>query len=226
MAIHPDGSLYITDFLRRAILKASPAGELSVFCDSYLDGQLLRGPNEITFGPNGQIYFTDPGETWRGQNTGALSRVNKYGKAEVVWDGLEFTNGLDFSPDGETLYVVESTTGRILRAHLRDDGTLDEPPQELIRFGGRVGPDGIRLAANGNLYVALFGHGEIAVVSPVGEIVDRLRIPGLYPTNCIFRFGDLFVCEGQTGAIWRFAVGVEGVPSYAEKIWQGANSQS
>lgn len=220
VTIHSDGALFITDIVRRAIFKASPAGELSVFCDSYQDGQLLRGPNEITFGPNGQIYFTDPGEAWRGQRMGALSRINEYGKAELLADGLEFTNGLDFSPDGKMLYVVESTTGRILRARLRDEGMLDEPLHEFVRFGGRVGPDGIRFAANGDLYVTLFGHGEIAVVSPAGEVIDRIRIPGLFPTNCIFHGSDLLVCEGQTGAIWKFALGVEGVPSYAENIWR------
>lgn len=219
VAIHPDGSLYITDITRRAIFKSSPAGELSTFCDSYQDGQPLRGPNEIAFGPNGQIYFTDPGDTWRGDRTGALSRVNEHGKAEFLADGLEFTNGLDFSPDGNTLYVVESTTGKILRARLRTDGNLDEPLHEFMRFGGRVGPDGIRFAANGDLYVTLFGHGEIAVVSPAGEVRDRLRLPGLFPTNCIFRGTDLLVCEGQTGSIWKIAVAIAGLPSYAERIW-------
>ena len=220
VAIDRDGSLYITDINLRKIFRATPTGELSVFCDTYQDGQPLRGPNEITFGPNGGVYFTDPGDAWRGQRCGALSRINEHGKAELLADGLEFSNGLDFSPDGRMLYVVESTTGRILRARVRDDGMLDDRLSEFVVFEGRVGPDGIRFAANGDLYVTLFGHGEIAVVSPVGKVIDRLRIPGLFPTNCIFRGSDLLVCEGQTGAIWKLAVGVEGVPSYAQRIWQ------
>src|SRR6185312_9996569 len=108
---------------------------------------------------------TDPGDAWRGQRWGALSRVNENRKAELLADGLEFTNGLDFSPDGEMVYVVESTTGRVLRAPLRDDGMLNGELSEFVSFNGRVGPDGIRFAANGDLYVTLFGQGEVAVVS-------------------------------------------------------------
>ena len=81
---------------------------------------------------------------------------------------LEFTNGLDFTPDGGEICVVETTTGKVLRAALAGDGTLAEPLREFVRFEGSVGPDGIRFAASGNLYVTLFGRGQVAVVSPEG----------------------------------------------------------
>ncbi len=96
---------------------------------------------------------------------------------------------------------METTTGRVLRAALADDGTLAEPLREFVRFEGSVGPDGIRFAASGNLYVTLFGRGQVAVVSPEGRVIDRLRVPGLFPTNVIFAGRSLLVCEGQTGAI-------------------------
>ena len=75
------------------------------------------------------------------------------------------------------------------------------------------------MSAKGNVYVTLFGHGQIAVLSPSGKVIDRLRIPGLFPTNAIFEGTDLLVCEGQTGAIWRLSVGEEGIPSYAQRAW-------
>ena len=53
-------------------------------------------------------------------------------------------------------------------------------------------------------------------------MIDRLRVPGLFPTNVIFAGRSLLVCEGQTGAIWKLEVGEEGVPSYSQKIWQQA----
>ncbi len=219
VAIHPDGSLYITDHAHQKLFKSSSEGSLEVFCDRYQDGTSLNGPNEILFGPNGRIYFTDPGKAWRGRPGGRLSRVSEEGLAEVLADGLEFTNGLDFSPDGSRIYVVETTTGKVLTALLDREGRLAEALTEFVHFGGRVGPDGIRVAANGDLYVTLFGHGQIAVVSPEGDEIDRLRVPGLFPTNVIFRGTNLLVCEGQTGAIWRFNLGVKGVLSYAERIW-------
>ena len=219
VTIHPEGSVFISDYVLRKLFKSSSQGSLEVFCDRYRDGTSLRGPNEILFGPNGILYFTDPGQAWRGKPGGRLSSVSEEGLAEVLADGLEFTNGLDFSPDGSRIYVVETTTRRVLTALLDSTGGLAEDLTELTSFEGRVGPDGIRVAANGYLYVTLFGHGQIAVLSPEGKEIDRLRLPGLYPTNVIFRGTDLLVCEGQTGAIWALDVGVEGVLSYAERVW-------
>lgn len=220
VVVAPEGHLFISDNQKRMIFRADAAGGLEEFCGRYRDGSRLRGPNEIALGPDGRIYFTDPGRAWRGRPEGALSRVDESGRAELLADGLEFTNGLDFTPDGKEICVVETTTGKVLRAALAADGTLAEPLREFVRFEGSVGPDGIRFAAGGNLYVTLFGRGQVAVVSPEGEVIDRLRVPGLFPTNVIFLGRSLLVCEGQTGAIWKLEVGEEGVPSYSQRSWQ------
>ena len=212
MVVAPEGHLFISDNQKRMIFRADAGGGLEEFCGRYRDGSRLRGPNEIALGPNGRLYFTDPGGAWRGRPEGALSRVDRSGRAELLAEGLEFTNGLDFTPDGREICLVETTTGRVLRAALADDGTLAEPLREFVRFEGSVGPDGIRFAASGNLYVTLFGRGQVAVVSPEGRVIDRLRVPGLFPTNVIFAGRSLLVCEGQTGAIWKLDVGEEGVP--------------
>ncbi|MFN0165919.1 MAG: SMP-30/gluconolactonase/LRE family protein [Bryobacteraceae bacterium] len=226
VAAHPDGSLLISDHSRKTIFRATADGELTVYCDRYADGTPLRGPNEIAFGPNGHLYFTDPGPAWRGRPLAALSRVGAHQKAEVLADGLEFSNGFDLDPAGEMIYVADSVAGRILRAPLAPDGSLAGPLAEFVRFEGRIGPDGLRFARSGNLYVTLFGRGQVAVVSPAGEIAGRIRVPGLFPTNCIFLGRDLLVCEGQTGAIWRIAVGEEGLPSYAQTVWDRGRSQT
>ena len=222
VVVAPDERLFISDNQKRMIFRADAGGGLEEFCGRYRDGSRLRGPNEIALGPNGRIYFTDPGRAWRGRPQGALSRVDGSGRAELLAEGLEFTNGLDFTPDGGEICVVETTTGKVLRAALAGDGTLAEPLREFVRFEGSVGPDGIRFAASGNLYVTLFGRGQVAVVNPEGRVIDRLRVPGLFPTNIIFSGCSLLVCEGQTGAIWKLEVGEEGVPSYSQRIWQGA----
>jgi UDP-N-acetylglucosamine 3-dehydrogenase len=226
VAIHPDGSLFITDHSRKTIFRATGEGALRVYCDRYADGTPLRGPNEIAFGPNGGLYFTDPGSSWRGRPLGALSRVGANQTAELLADGLEFSNGFDFSPAGDRIYVAESAAGKILCAPLAPDGSLAAPLAEFTRFEGRIGPDGLRFARSGNLYVTLFGRGQVAVISPGGAQIETIRVPGLFPTNCIFRGSDLLVCEGQTGAIWRIAVGEEGLPSYAKTVWDGSRSKT
>jgi gluconolactonase len=224
VAIQPDGAFLVTDFLERKIFRVSPEGRIEGSFGCYQDGSPLRGPNEITLGPNGQVYFTDPGNAWRGRATGAIARLGSDGRAEVLADNLEFTNGMDFSPDGHWLYVAESTSGKILRAPLASDGRLASALGDFVRFPGRVGPDGIRFSATGDLYVALFGQGLIAVVGPDGAIVDQLRVPGLFPTNVIFDGTELLVCEGQTGSIWSLSLGVEGLRSFSQRVWNTTRS--
>ena len=225
VAIHPDGSIYISDHALRKIFRATPDGQFSTFRDCYADGKPLRGPNEIAFGPNGLLYFTDPGDGWRGNPIAGLAMVDTGGNVQLLADGLEFSNGIEFSPDGSTIYVVESAANRVLHAPLRSDGTLARPLVELVRFEGRIGPDGLRCAANGELYVTLWGHGEIAVIAPDGKIVDRIQLPGQFPTNAIFLGTDLLVCEAQTAAIWKLPLDVEGIPSYAQRVWQTSSPQ-
>ena len=219
IAIHPDGRLFITDWRQRKIYVASPDGELSVYCDHYGDGTGLRGPNEISFSPNGQLYFTDPGDAWRGIRTGALSRVTSTGVAEILADGFEFTNGLDFDPKGEMIYFADTTSPGIFRAPLDSTGALLSAPTEFIAFPATQRPDGIRFAANGDLYVTLFGAGKVVVVHSNSASEDYLTLPGLFPTNLVFHNGSTFVCEGQTGSVWKFDDGIEGCPTYAEKVW-------
>jgi len=223
-AVHPDGRLFVTDLVKRTIYQVSTSGAVGVLCDSYQTGEPLRGPNEIALGPNGDVYFTDPDDAWRGNPTGRVSRVLPDGKAEVLAEGLEFSNGLDFSPCQQFLYVADSTRSAVLRARLGATGRLAEPLQVFIQFAPTIRPDGIRFAADGTLYVALFGAGAVVAVDQEGKVNREIRMPGLFPTNIIFRDGALLVCEGQTAAIWRYRLGIEGVPSYAERVWLAAHN--
>lgn len=214
VAIGRDGRVFISDHSKKTIFRGLTEPDVEVHCDRYRTGAPLRGPNEIAFGPSGHLYFTDPGNAWRGRATGAFSRVLEDRAAEVLAADLEFTNGFDFSPSGDAVYLAESTTGKILRAALNGDGTLAQPFEEFFHFEGRLGPDGVRVARSGNLYVTMFGHGLIGVVSPEGRLLEQLRVPGLFPTNCIFKQRALLVCEAQTGAIWEIETAEEGAPPW------------
>ena len=85
---------------------------------------------------------------------------------------MGITNGIDLSPDDQTLYVSESETGQIWS--YRIDGNDLKNPDMLISFGSDV--DGLRTDADGTHFVARPDDGVIGVLKP-----DKTRLPTSRP---------------------------------------------
>jgi len=73
------------------------------------------------FGPEGDYWVSDSGH-WQGRD-GVIYRVRPNGERRVWFDGArEFPNGMALHPDGEHLYIVESTLPGISRVRIASDG--------------------------------------------------------------------------------------------------------
>jgi len=59
----------------------------------------------------------------------------------------------------------------------------------LIEFPD-FGMDGMRCDANGNLYIARYGKGVVAVVSAEGKLMREITLTGKKPTNVAFGGND------------------------------------
>ena len=175
---------------------------------SEVDGRTLDGPNDLAFGPDGRLYFTDPrGDANPAHNDrpGRIYAIDAAtGEGELVIElGPVFPNGIAFLADG-TLVWTESFTRRVVA--LRDGRT-----EVLVELPERHAPDGMCVGADGKLYVAsTFSH-AVSVVEG-GQIVDKLMCGDGMPTNCCFGGTDLYVTESRRGTIWRFPLGVTGLP--------------
>ena len=195
-----DGALLVADYSGRAVLRVDPATRaVSVF--ARLDG--AHQPNDIAQAPDGTLYASDP--DWANPDNGQLWRIDRDGRASLLETGMGTTNGIEVSPDGRRLYVNESVQRTVWVYDRGDDGALSSK-RLLIRFDDH-GMDGMRCDADGNLYIARYGAGVVAIVSPAGQLLREVPLRGRKPTNVAFGGADgrqVFVTLQDRGAIETF----------------------
>ncbi len=171
-------------------------------------GLRLEGPNDLAFGPDGRLHFTDPrgaSDPTRNHRPGRIFAYDvERGQGELVFElAAVFPNGIGFAADG-TLLWTESFSRRLM-------ARIGQSRETLIELPDRHFPDGFCVDAAGRLYVAST-YGHCVSVIEAGKIVERLMCGDGMPTNCCFGGTDLYVTESRRGTLWRFALGVEGLP--------------
>jgi len=191
-----DGIMYVADYSGHNVL-AVDMGTRAVRVFAHLDG--AHQPNDIALAPDGTLYASDP--DWK-NDAGQLWRIGRDGTMRRLETGMGTTNGIEVSPDGRHLYVNESVQRRVWVYDLDADGGVSKK-RLLLEFPDH-GMDGMRSDVDGNLYIARYGAGTVAVVSPAGEVLREVRLKGLKPTNVAFGGTDgrdVYVTLQDRGAI-------------------------
>ncbi len=140
---------------------------------------------------------------------GALYRLDPGGRITLVLDGVTESNGLGWSPDGGTMYYIDSgEPSPRIRAFGFDAaaGSLG-PSRDLLTVPAGLGiPDGLVVDAAGGLWVAFWGGSAVRRYSPDGELLAELPVPVSQPSCPAFGgagLTDLYVTtawEGMTPA--------------------------
>jgi sugar lactone lactonase YvrE len=142
--------------------------------------------NDAACDPQGRLWA---GTVADGARPGgaALYRFDTNGRAELVLDGLTISNGLGWSLDGRTMYLIDSGP-RVVHAFKFDaERGLISDGQVLISVPEEVGsPDGMTVDAAGDLWVAVYGGGRVQRYSPSGELREEFRVPAVESTCCAF----------------------------------------
>jgi len=155
----------------------------------------LAGPNDLVFDEQGGFYFTDYGKLYpRYRVNGGLYYALADGSkiVEVAYP-LITPNGVGLSPDGKTVYVAETETGRLWAFDLEAPGKAKRHPV-FAPHGGRIlcGPggyqrfDSMAVEENGNICVATIVAACISVIGPDGRLLEQVPTGDIVTTNICF----------------------------------------
>jgi sugar lactone lactonase YvrE len=177
------GRMYVADYKKHNVFVFEPGETVP---DVYFRSTRFNQPNDLAVAADGTLYASDPnfadetGQVWR-----ITRRSDGKGHGEVMTceRPLGMTNGIDLSPDGQTLYVSESMTCE-LWAYRPEGRKLCAP--RLIRKFADFDVDGLRTDADGKIFVARIGGGRIAVIEPDGSLVREVATVGTKPSNLTF----------------------------------------
>ena len=137
----------------------------------------------------------DPrGRLWAGSLTNdfsaggaALYRIDPDGSVRTMLDRLTLSNGLDWSPTGETFYFIDSVTcGIDAFDYDLERGTLSNRRTFVTLERGCGVPNGMTVDRDGCVWVAATGAGEVQQYSPAGDLLGRVRIATPGATSCAF----------------------------------------
>jgi gluconolactonase len=202
---HPDGSIWFTDPPYGARLSEGHPDEAG-------------GPSN----PEGKLNprtGTEDVEAIGGRRRELLTNVYRWdpsGRLDVVIreEQLADPNGLCFSPDYKTLYVISTGRGpgdtgpggtRSIYAFEVQGNHLVGMRQftDMMVDGVKCGPDGMRADVFGNLWCSAsgpLGYAGVLVFSPDGKLLGRIRLPEIC-ANLAFggpKRDHLFMCASQS----------------------------
>ncbi len=205
-----------------SIQRAAADGTVEIVA-TEIDGISFNAPNDLTFGPDGRLYFTDSGD-WdpaTKPHPGYIFALDGSGQGEVIAElAPVYPNGIVAESDGSIVWV-ESYTLMVRRR--RPGGTIED----VCRLPDGHIPDGFKIATNGDFWITAFSSGCVDIVTPDGELRDSIDTHGV-PLNCTFDGeGNLYVCDFGTadtsgastsGRLLRIPVGEKGMPLFRGAI--------
>jgi gluconolactonase len=213
LKIAKDGRIVITDYKHGLMILDPASGKVSPLLQRRWS-ESFKGVNDLVFARNGDIYFTDQGQTGMHDPTGRVYRLRVDGTLDLLVNNVPSPNGLVLNGSEHILYVAATRGNCIWRVPLMPDGTASKVGIFVQLSGSLGGPDGLAMDQDDNLAIAHAGLGSVWIFSRTGEPLYRVRsCEGLTTTNVAYGGQDnktLYITESESGTILQARLPVAG----------------
>lgn len=206
--------LLITDYRNGLMACDVTSGAVRPYLDRR-NSERFKGVNDLVFDSQGNLYFTDQGQTGLHDPTGRLYRLQPDGRLDLLLANVPSPNGVALSPDERVLYLGVTRGNQVWRVPLLNDGSVAKVGAFFTSYGPS-GPDGLAVDQAGRVIVANPGLGLVWVLNHRAEPEIVLRsCAGSSLTNIAFggiERRTLYCTESVTGTVLRATLDTAGLP--------------
>lgn len=181
----------------------------------------------------------EAGRFWAGtmakgesRKTGSLYCLDRDLNIRQVISGVGTSNGLAWSPDGQTMYYIDTPTMKVMAYDFDlEQGTIQEPRVVVNFLEGEGYPDGMTSDREGMLWIAHWGGAQVSRWDPsTGKKIASIPLPASLVTSCVFGgegMDELYITTARTGlkadelerrphsgSLFRVRPGVQGMPTH------------
>lgn len=173
LKVHPDGRILVADYRHGIMQLDVGAGRMQPVLAAR-NSESFKGCNDLHIASNGDIYFTDQGQTGLHDPSGRVFRLSAGSRLDCLLNTGVSPNGLVLDSSETVLFVAMTRDNAVWRMPLMRDGGVAKVGRFCSMFGPG-GPDGMTMDSSGRLFVAHVSLGHVFVFAPNGELIARIK---------------------------------------------------
>ena len=218
LKIHKDGRIFLADYKRGVVLLDPASGRTTPLVETHRS-ESFKGVNDLFFAANGDLWFTDQGQTGLHDATGRIFRLRASdGRLDKLIDTIPSPNGIVLNLQENIVLIGVTRANAVWRAPIMPDGAVSKVGLFIQMSGSAAGPDGMALDVEGGLAVAQPGM-TVLRYDRFGRLTHYLEPDcGLFCTNVAYGGADmrsLFVVDSGGDRILRGEMPAAGKPMFS-----------
>lgn len=231
VVLHAGGGFVVSG---RNVAHKAVDGTTTVLLETKEDEQFF---NDMSADGRGRLYvgsvafnpLASQSPTGAHSTLGRLYRIDLDGSVIVLAEDVMTSNGIGSDPSDSLLYHVDTGRKRVWRFRIAAtaDGRDREEYVDTSEYAG--GPDGLSVAEDGSVWVAMAGGGVVVGWDPGGRRIAEIALPQTLATDVCFGdedLGTLYILTGQgeedggdeTGSVYMQAAPVIGMPNPVAQV--------